>query len=209
MTSIFNSNEPGKGQNPKFGWISDHLKSFLITGASILVGFFALFYLFVYLESTEMVVVQYPWGELKTHVEPGIYPRFFGTVRKYPLSSQFSFSSQFDQGDSRDESLRLRRRAEVHQKHPDARHIAMGEGRLGQVAGHGGYRRVAQAQTARRQSGSIDRLRPAASTGWQTTPTPRHDRAVRSSRLTLPTARSTTAVPSHRRWGSRARRPCA
>jgi hypothetical protein len=54
------------------------------------------------------VVVQYPWGELKTHVEPGIYPRFFGTVRKYPLSSQFSFSAQPDQGAATDESLRLR-----------------------------------------------------------------------------------------------------
>ena len=113
MTSINNPNESDKqpranGLTEKLGGLPELLKSYGLKGAYILAGLFALFYLFVYLESTEVVVVQYPWGELKTHVEPGIYARFWGTVRKYPLSSQFSFSSQLDQGEARDESLRLR-----------------------------------------------------------------------------------------------------
>jgi regulator of protease activity HflC (stomatin/prohibitin superfamily) len=86
----------------------DHLKSLILRVVLAGLALLALLFSFVYLESTEIVVVQYPWGELKTHVEPGIYPRFFGTVRKYPLSSQFSFSAQPDQGAAADESLRLR-----------------------------------------------------------------------------------------------------
>jgi regulator of protease activity HflC (stomatin/prohibitin superfamily) len=93
---------------PDYGPLLPDLKTWLLRGVYGLLGATALFYSIVYLESTEIVVVQYPWGELKTHMEPGIYPRFFGTVRKYPLSSQFSFSAQSDQGAEADESLRLR-----------------------------------------------------------------------------------------------------
>lgn len=90
------------------GPVPGQMKSLLLWAAYALAGLVVLLYSFVYLESTEIVVIQYPWGELKTHMEPGIYPRFFGTVRKYPLSSQFSFSAQPDQGAEADESLRLR-----------------------------------------------------------------------------------------------------
>ena len=107
MVSIFKSNVPSDGGDSPRGF-SLNLKPWLMRGGYFLAGATVLVYSFVYLESTEIVVIQYPWGELKTHVEPGIYPRFFGTVRKYPLSSQFSFSAKLDQGSEADESLRLR-----------------------------------------------------------------------------------------------------
>lgn len=105
MVNIFKSGGPG-GNNSEIS--PERLTPWLIKAAYGLAGLTVLMYSAVYLESTEIVVVQYPWGELKTHVEPGIYPRFFGTVSKYPLSSQFSFSTQADQGAEGDESLRLR-----------------------------------------------------------------------------------------------------
>lgn len=60
------------------------------------------------LDSTEIMVIQYPTGTLVGAVEPGWYMQWFGSVTKYPLRSQFSFSSALDQGASRDESLKLR-----------------------------------------------------------------------------------------------------
>jgi len=107
MVNIFSTSDPKDSRAPPPGF-APHLKSLGLRALGTALGLAALFYSFVYLESTEIVVVQYPWGELKTHVEPGIYPRFLGTVRKYPLSSQFSFSAQPDQGAAADESLRLR-----------------------------------------------------------------------------------------------------
>jgi hypothetical protein len=102
MANIFKV--PSDGAN----FMPESFKPWLLRGVYILLGGVAALYSVIYLESTEVVVVQYPWGELKTHVEPGIYPRFFGTVGKYPLSSQFSFSAEPDQGAEKDESLRLR-----------------------------------------------------------------------------------------------------
>ncbi len=60
------------------------------------------------LDSTEIMVIQYPNGTLIGAVEPGWYMQWFGSVTKYPLRSQFSFSSAIDQGAPRDESLKLR-----------------------------------------------------------------------------------------------------
>ena len=60
------------------------------------------------LDSTEIMVIQYPNGTLLAAVEPGWYTQWFGSVTKYPLRSQFSFSSALDQGAARDESLKLR-----------------------------------------------------------------------------------------------------
>jgi hypothetical protein len=60
------------------------------------------------LDSTEIMVMQYPNGTLVAAVEPGWYAQWFGSVTKYPLRSQFSFSAALDQGSARDESLKLR-----------------------------------------------------------------------------------------------------
>ncbi len=60
------------------------------------------------LDSTEIMVIQYPNGTLLAAVEPGWYAQWFGSVTKYPLRSQFSFSSALDQGAPTNESLKLR-----------------------------------------------------------------------------------------------------
>jgi len=60
------------------------------------------------LDSTEIMVIQYPNGTLLAAVEPGWYGQWFGSVTKYPLRSQFSFSSALDQGAPKNESLKLR-----------------------------------------------------------------------------------------------------
>jgi len=60
------------------------------------------------LDSTEIMVIQYPNGTLLAAVEPGWYAQWFGSVTKYPLRSQFSFSSALDQGEAKNESLKLR-----------------------------------------------------------------------------------------------------
>lgn len=60
------------------------------------------------LDSTDIMVIQYPNGKLVAAVEPGWYMQWFGSVTKYPLRSQFSFSAALDQGEARNESLKLR-----------------------------------------------------------------------------------------------------
>lgn len=60
------------------------------------------------LDSKEVMVIQYPNGTLVAATEPGLYPQYFGSVQKYPLRSQFSFSSAPDQGSEHDESVVLR-----------------------------------------------------------------------------------------------------
>lgn len=60
------------------------------------------------LDSTEIMVIQYPTGTLVGAVEPGWYAQWFGSITKYPLRSQFSFSSALDQGAPKNESLKLR-----------------------------------------------------------------------------------------------------
>jgi hypothetical protein len=60
------------------------------------------------LDSKEVMVIQYINGTLVAAVEPGVYAQFFGSVTKYPLRSQFSFSAASDQGEPTDESITLR-----------------------------------------------------------------------------------------------------
>lgn len=60
------------------------------------------------LDSTEEMVIQYPNGTLIPATEPGWYMQWFGSVQKYPLRSQFSFSSATDQGAATDESVIVR-----------------------------------------------------------------------------------------------------
>lgn len=80
-------------------------------GAAVLavfIGVFSLSSLVETLDSTEEMVIQYPNGTLVAITEPGWYGQWFGHVQKYPLRSQFSFSSSPTQGTGTDESLRLR-----------------------------------------------------------------------------------------------------
>lgn len=74
----------------------------------LLVGLWSSTSLVEVLDSTEVMVIQYPNGTLIAATEPGWYPQWFGHAQKYPLRAQFSFSSKDDQGSDRDESLRLR-----------------------------------------------------------------------------------------------------
>lgn len=60
------------------------------------------------LDSKEVMVIQYPNGTLVAATEPGWYTQWFGSVQKYPLRSQFSFSAATDQGMEHDESVILR-----------------------------------------------------------------------------------------------------
>lgn len=59
-------------------------------------------------ESTDVVVIQYPSGTLKVVTEPGPAMQLFGSVTKYPLRSQFSFSAANDQGNAKNESIQIR-----------------------------------------------------------------------------------------------------
>jgi regulator of protease activity HflC (stomatin/prohibitin superfamily) len=79
-----------------------------IIGALTLVVLISLGSVFETLDSKEVMVIQYPNGTLQTYVEPGWYGQWFGSVTKYPLRSQFSFSSAADQGSSKDESITIR-----------------------------------------------------------------------------------------------------
>lgn len=54
------------------------------------------------LDSTEVMVIQYPNGTLIAATEPGWYMQWLGRVQKYPLRKQFSFA------ESDNESLRIR-----------------------------------------------------------------------------------------------------
>jgi len=60
------------------------------------------------LDSTEYMVIQYPNGTLVAATEPGWYGQWFGKVQKYPMRTQFSFSSSLDQGSTKDESIPIR-----------------------------------------------------------------------------------------------------
>lgn len=54
------------------------------------------------LDSTEVMVIQYPNGTLIAATEPGWYTQWLGRVQKYPLRKQFSFA------EADNESLRVR-----------------------------------------------------------------------------------------------------
>ena len=77
-------------------------------GGLLLLVLISLSSIFEMLDSSEVMVIQYPNGKLQTFVEPGWYGQYFGSVTKYPLQSQFSFSSNADQGSPADESMPIR-----------------------------------------------------------------------------------------------------
>lgn len=70
------------------------------------VAIWSAFHIGVDVDSTEIVVVQFPiTGTLVAHTEPGWKLRMFGTVTKYPRRDQFSFSADTSQGSTHDESI--------------------------------------------------------------------------------------------------------
>lgn len=65
--------------------------------------------LFEDVDASDIVVIQSPTsGELAVYTEPGLKWQGFGKVTIYPRRSQFSFSSDKDQGKDKDESLHTR-----------------------------------------------------------------------------------------------------
>ena len=66
------------------------------------------FSLFEYLDSSQIMVIQYPSGTLKIAAQPGIYGQWFGSVTKYQKRDQFWFSLKPDQGKKDDESIKIR-----------------------------------------------------------------------------------------------------
>jgi len=58
------------------------------------------------LDASEIMVIQYPMGELKVFTEPGPQAQWFGTVTKYPRRDQYSFSAAKDQGATGDQSIK-------------------------------------------------------------------------------------------------------
>lgn len=92
----------------KTGTLSGKVRTIGIAAALIIGGPWLVSNSVEMLDSTEIMVIQYPNGTLLAAVEPGWYAQWFGSVTKYPLRSQFSFSSAFDQGEAKNESLKLR-----------------------------------------------------------------------------------------------------
>ncbi|MFZ2407339.1 MAG: SPFH domain-containing protein [Methylobacter sp.] len=92
----------------KAGTFSSKARTISIAAALIIGGPWLISNSVEMLDSTEIMVIQYPNGTLLAAVEPGWYGQWFGSVTKYPLRSQFSFSSAFDQGEAKNESLKLR-----------------------------------------------------------------------------------------------------
>lgn len=83
-------------------------KSFAGISSAVIGSFWLISNCVEMLDSTEIMVIQYPNGTLVAAVEPGWYMQWFGSVAKYPMRSQFSFSSVLDQGAPKNESLKLR-----------------------------------------------------------------------------------------------------
>lgn len=52
------------------------------------------------LDAKEIMVIQFPRGELVAFTEPGIYTQWFGTVTKYPRRVQYSFNKGCKKEDS-------------------------------------------------------------------------------------------------------------
>lgn len=88
--------------------MSGKVWSLSIIGALVLLVFLSLGQIVENLDSTEEMVIQYPSGTLVAVTEPGWTMQWFGSVTKYPLRTQFSFSSALDQGDAKDNSVVLR-----------------------------------------------------------------------------------------------------
>lgn len=96
--------ESGKTKSELF----KRVKFWAIVALSLLLIPVILFKCIETLDATNVMVITYPNGTMKTGVTPGFYAQWFGSVTKYPLRSQYSFSSQKDEGAPRDESLYIR-----------------------------------------------------------------------------------------------------
>lgn len=57
------------------------------------------------LDAREIMVIQYPNGELSVFTEQGPHLQLWGKVTRYPRRDQYSFSASKDQGDGTDQSI--------------------------------------------------------------------------------------------------------
>ena len=65
--------------------------------------------MFEEVEAGEIVVIQHPWsGELDVITSAGTYPQYLGKATHYKRRTQIWFSNRTDQGNSLDESIKVR-----------------------------------------------------------------------------------------------------
>lgn len=89
-------------------------KTFYIASGIALVVILLAFFgiageLFVHVDAGERVVVQYPTGKLAVISTPGSFNwRGFGSVERFPRSTQYWFSLKNDEGSKNDESIKTR-----------------------------------------------------------------------------------------------------
>jgi regulator of protease activity HflC (stomatin/prohibitin superfamily) len=80
----------------------------LLTLAAVSVLLLSIGQFFEYNGAGDVLVVQHINGSLSVHTDPGYKWQGFGTVTHYRKSLQHWFSSKEDQGDARDQSIRVR-----------------------------------------------------------------------------------------------------
>lgn len=73
-----------------------------------LMGVWAVFHMFTLVHAGESIVIQTPGGSLYTIAEPGYKLTWFGKVTRYKRSFQYWFSTAKDQGEARDQSIKVR-----------------------------------------------------------------------------------------------------
>jgi regulator of protease activity HflC (stomatin/prohibitin superfamily) len=86
------------------------MKTKIILGAVlalIIFLIFAMFHVFTVLDAGEVMVIQYPNGQVSVKTESGMYGQWFGTVTRYKRREQYSFSNRKDQGVGGDQSLKI------------------------------------------------------------------------------------------------------
>lgn len=79
----------------------------LLSVAGILV-FVLINSMIAFIDAGEVAVIQYPNGSLSYRFESGPLITWFGRVTRYKRESQYWFSSAPDQGEDKDESIRIR-----------------------------------------------------------------------------------------------------
>lgn len=65
----------------------------ILAGVALVVGIASVGSLIENLDAGEIMVIQYPMGELKVFTEPGPQVQLFGKVTKYPRQAQYQFCS--------------------------------------------------------------------------------------------------------------------
>jgi hypothetical protein len=93
--------------------ITNNKKFYIASGVALVVILLAFFgiagELFVHVDAGERVVVQYPTGKLAVISTPGSFNwRGFGSVERFPRSTQYWFSLRNDEGSKNDESIKTR-----------------------------------------------------------------------------------------------------